>query len=138
MMRRLGSGLVLLAMALVANATELEDSVFFRHPDLLTVQIAQFNMDGLVRAKPYRLSLSIVPIYSSFNAPFGPGLSRASQLPPVAESHNAWATTNNWEQFFDKDHPSSLPLLRLESKGERLEIKPRRHSVSIQWSKAFY
>lgn len=136
-MCRLGFGLALLVMAVAANAAEWENGVFFRQPDLLTVHIAQFDFGGLARAQPYRLSLSIVPIYSAVNVTFGSGLNHTSQLPPVTESRNAWATTNNWGQFFDKDHPSSLPLLRLESKGERFEIKPRRHSVSIQWSKTF-
>lgn len=134
-MCRLGLGLLLLVMAVATNATELEDSVFFRHPDLLTVQIVQLDTDGLVRAKPYRLSLSIVPIHSADNMPIGSGSSNLSRLHPVVEQPVAWATTDNLSRFFDRDHASSSPLLRLESKGQRLEIRPRRHSVSIQWTK---
>lgn len=134
-MRRLGSGLLLLGMAVMAHAAESENSAFFRDLDLPAIQIAQFDTNRLARTTSYRLTLSIVPIHSASAMPFGAGFGSTSILPPVVEPPIAGATRTRLTRFFDSGSPSVLPLLRLESKGERLEIRPRRHSLSIQWSK---
>lgn len=136
-MRRLGSGLLLLGMAVMAHAAGIENSDFFRDSDLPAIQVAQFDTNRLARTTSYRLTLSIVPIHSASAVPFGAGFGGTSILPPVIEPPIAGATRTHLTRFFDRGSPSPamLPLLRLESKGERLEIKPRRHSLSIQWSK---
>ena len=136
-MRRFGFGLLLLGMALMAQAAAPENSLSFRHPDLLTVQIVQLDIDGFVRPKPYRLSLSIVPIHSADDMRFGSVSNSSSRLAPIVERPTNWATTDNLSRFIDRDHGASSALLRLETKGERIEIRPRRHSLSIQWRKSF-
>lgn len=133
-MRHLGLGLLLLVTATTANAVTPEYSEFFRDQDLPSIQIAQFHLDGLPKVKDYQLTLSIVPIRPAGVASFGAGFNSASRLHPVVDQPVAWATNNYWGRFFDNDSSASTPLLRLESKNERLEIRPRRHSLSIQWS----
>jgi len=138
-MRYLGFGLLLLGMAVATQAAEPGNALSPGHLDLLTVQPQQFDADGLARARPYRLTLSLVPVRPDDSTSFGPGFSYPSRLSPVVETQKevAWATRSN-STFLDGARAAWLPLLRLETKGERLEIKPRRHSLSIQWNKAFY
>lgn len=138
-MRCLGVKLALLGMAVAAHAAEPRNSAFFRNPDLPSVQIVQFDSDGLVRAAPYRLTLSIVPIASSDTAPFGPRFGSTSRLPAAIERQKeiAWAENSNLTKILGSDGTSLSPRLRLESNGQRLEIRPRRHSLAIAWSKAF-
>lgn len=136
-MCRLGFGLLLLAMAVIAYAAEPGNGEFSLDSDLPTVQIAQFKTDGQFRTTSYRLTLSIVPTHSTNAMSFGSGFGSTSRLPPVAEreKHIIWAGNARMPGFFESGKASMLPQLRLESKGERLELKPRRHSLSIQWSK---
>ena len=138
-MCRLGFASLLLGIALTTLAAEPEESFYIRDAYPPTVQIAQFNLDGLARTKSYRLSLGIVPIHAADSAPFGAGFNSASRLSSVVEQQQEITrTTNiNWTRFFDSNLTSSSPFLRIDSQGERLEVRPRRHSVSIEWRKAF-
>lgn len=139
-MRYLSLGLVLLGLAFAAQAAAPENNAFLHDSDLPNVQIAQFNLDGPVRARSYRLSLSIVPVRTTNNTPFGSAHNSAYQVPPMAERGKeiAWATDDSRKHFFGGQHSISVPLLRLETKGERLELRPRRNSLSIQWTKTLY
>jgi hypothetical protein len=136
-MRRLGFGLVLLGMAVTAQAAQPESIVFVPKLDLLTVQPVQFDADGLARTPRYRFTASIELIHPADAAPFGLGFNSTSRLTPAVEpqKETAWAPDANWTRFFDSDRTSLSPRLRYESKGQQLEVRPRVHSVWIQWRK---
>ena len=136
-MRRLVFGLVLMGMVVAAQAAQPESGVFAPQLDLLTVQPAQFDADRLVRASHYRFTASIVLIHPADAAPFGLGFNSTSRLAPAAEpqKETAWATNGDWTRFFDSDRSSLSPRLRFESKGQQFEIRPRTHSVWVQWKK---
>lgn len=137
-MRCLCFGWVLLGMGLIAHAAEPEHSPFFLAGDRPSLRILQFNTDGMARSASYRLSLHIVPIRSTAGSPYASGFSTVSPLPSIAEGQKdvAWANGAHLTKYFDRSSPLVRPLLRLESNGERFEIRPRRHSLSIHWSKA--
>ncbi|MBI3525763.1 MAG: hypothetical protein HY066_14795 [Betaproteobacteria bacterium] len=135
-MRRWGFGLALLGMAVTAHAAAPGGSDFFRDSDLPAIQLAQFNTHRLTRTTAYRLTLNIAPVHAAGAMPIGAGPGGIPGLLPVAEPQIARASRSHMTRFFDGGSPAILPLLRLESKGERFEIKPRRHALSIQWSKA--
>ena len=139
-MRCPGFELLLLGMAVVANAAEPQNRTFFQNPELPTLQIVQFDSAGRERATPYRFILSVVPIPAEDPSSFGPGVGSTSRLPAVIERQKeiAWAVNTNRTGVFASDRASLLPLLRLESKEERLEIRPRRHSLSIEWRMAIH
>lgn len=139
-MRYSGLGLVLLGIAVLAHGAEPENSVFFLDPNLPAIQIIQIIPDGRIRTTPYRLILSIVPIQSADTSYFVPGFGSPSRSPAVIEKHKeiAWTASARCTEVFGSCRTSLLPLLRFESKGERIEIRPRRHALSIEWKKAFY
>jgi hypothetical protein len=136
-MRRLGFGLMLLWLPVAAQAAQPEISVFSTNLDLFTVQTVQFDANGLARTSRYRFTASIVPIHSGDTAPFGFGFSNTSHLTPAVEGQKeiAWATNPEWTRCLGGDRTSWSPRLRIESRGQRFEIIPRRHSVWIQWRK---
>lgn len=139
-MRYLGLGLVLLGLAFAAQAAAPENSPFFNDPYLPSLQITQFDLDGAVHSRSYRLSLSIVPVRAADTTYYGSGLNSAYRVPTVAEPGKeiAWAANSNRSRYLGSDYSTSVPLLRLETKGERLEIRPRRNSISIQWIKTLH
>lgn len=139
-MRCPGFEILLLGMAVAAHAAEPVNSSFFRNSDLPTVDIVQFEANGLARTALYRLTLSIVPIRSVDTGSFGSELGSTPRLTTVTERQKeiAWAPNANWTKFVGGDGSSWSPSMRLETKGERLDIRPRRHSLSIIWHKAFY
>jgi len=139
-MRCPGFEILLMGMAVAAHAAAPENSSFFSTPDLPTVDIVQFEANGPARTALYRLTLSIVPTRSVDTGPFGSELGSTPRLTPVIERPKeiAWAASANRMKFGGSDGSSWSPSMRFESKGERLEIRPRRHSLSINWHKAFY
>ena len=135
----LGFGLMLLGMAVATYAAEPEDSRLLRSLDWLTVQAAQFDADGAAHSVPYRLTLSLVPVRSTDISHPGSALSETSRSFPIAKPQREvdWATNDNMTRSLDGDRASWLLLLRLEAKGERIEFKPRRHALWLQWNKDF-
>ncbi|MFA7279321.1 MAG: hypothetical protein WC100_04450 [Sterolibacterium sp.] len=142
-MRHLGSALVLLGMTVVAHAAAPENGLVSNEFDFPSVQIAQFNLGRATRSQSYQLSLGLVPVVTMRKAgisPYGPGLS-SSYRAPVTEAlakDVAWTTNDHWTNFIDSKAATPTPFLRLETKGERIEIRPRRSSISIRWVKAFH
>lgn len=136
-MRLLGLGFILLVIAAATHAAQPEESVVGLKLDLITVQAAELDVDRLPRTTHYRFTASIVSIQSADTAHFGLGFNSASPLIKGAEQKKdvTWATSANWERFLGSDRTSFSPRLRLESKGQQLEIRLRRHSVWIQWRK---
>lgn len=129
----------LLGMAIAAHATEPEDRAFLRNTNQPAVQIVQLDTVGSARVKPFLLILSIVPVPSSDAAPFRLGFDDPGRLPATVEKKKeiAWAANANWPEVLGRDRASLVPHLRLELNGERVEIRPRRHSLSLEWRKGF-
>lgn len=139
-MRCPGFGLLLLGMAVVANAAEPENVVFSRSPELPMLRVVQFESAVREHATPYRLSLSVVPTPPQEISPFGAEFDSTSRLPAAIERQKeiAWVANTNRTGIFGRERTSLLPLLRFESKVERLEVRPRRHSLSVEWRLAFH
>jgi hypothetical protein len=138
MRRRLGIALVLLGLAAATHAAPPGDGIFLPSLDLLAVQPMQFDAAGLARATPYRFTAGIVPIPVTGNAPSGVVFGNTSRASSTLSPHEetSWTANAGWTQFIGGDRTSWSPLLRVESKAERLELVPRRHSVWIQWRRS--
>lgn len=134
-MRCPGLSSLLLCMVMATQASAQDYAAPLPGTDLATLQFVQFDADGRLRNTPYRLSLSLVPIRPA-NA-FEPGFATAARAMAIDERPGNWLGRDSRTLWADSEGPSLAPMLRLETKGERLELKPRRHSLSIQWRKAF-
>ncbi len=137
-MYRLDFAALFCAMAAATAGQAAETSLLLSEFGASTAAELQASADGQPRNKPYRLTLSLVPVrYPEANR-FGPGFSSVSRVSPAvdAQPEVAWAGGDSATRYVDGARAAWLPLLRFETKGERLEFKPRRHSLSIQWTKA--
>ena len=126
--------LVLLSMALAVHA-EPAERVSMRTADLIAVPLVAFEAAGPTHTRPYRLIMSIVPVSAVETHPFGRNGDSTSRLTIAiaAKQETEWKTSYNATRFGDSARASLLSVLRFESRGERIEIKPRRHSLSIAW-----
>lgn len=133
---RICFGLVFAGLAVAAHTAQSEESSFAPDLDILTIQPVRSDADSLL---PYRLNMNIALTRSADTAPVGSGFNNAPRLHLIAEpiKEAVWPTAARWQVTPDSDRISLSPLLRFESKGERFEIKPRRHSVWVGWRKAF-
>lgn len=94
---------------------------------------------GADRLFPYRLNLKVAFTRAAKNAPFGSGFGNTPMLEHIADpaKETIWPTNALW-QFTPDNAPVSLrTLLRFDSKDERFDIKPKRHSFSVEWRKSF-
>jgi hypothetical protein len=48
-----------------------------------------------------------------------------------------WPTEEHWKIAPLNERVSLSALLRYESKGDRISIKPQRHSIRFEWRKSF-
>jgi hypothetical protein len=138
-MCRLSFGLILLGIVEMAYAAQTENIVFFHNLDLLTVQTVQFDLGVPASVSHYRFTASIALTPTADTAPYGFWFSRTSRLTSAVELQKEiiWATNSNWMRFFDSDRKTLAPLLRFESNGQQIEIRPRSHSLWLQWRKTF-
>lgn len=134
---RMCFGLMFVGMAVAAHTARSEEGFFARDLDILTIQRAPSGADWLF---PYQVRTDIVLARSGNIVPVGYGFSNALRLGLVAEpkEETAWSTNARWQIAPSSDRTSLSPILHLESKGDRLEIKPRRNSISVVWRKAFH
>jgi hypothetical protein len=136
---RLGLGLFLVGLTVAAHAAQPEQDLFAPHLDLLKILPVHLDTDGLPRLAHYRFSASVVLTHA---ADVGPP-TYGSNSPVLANSaielqqEAVWARSSSWQLISSGDRPSLSPLLRIESKDEKLEVTPRRHSVRIEWRKNF-
>ena len=135
-MLRMCFGLVFIGLAVAAHTAQSEESPFAPELDILTIQPVRVNGDRLL---PYRFNANITLTRSEDAAPAGSGFGNTPRLHIVAEPKKeaTWSTSSRWQVTPDSDRISLSPVLRFESKGERFEIKPRRHSIWVGWRKAF-
>jgi len=135
-MLRMCFGLVFVGLAVAAHTAQSEESRFAPDLDILTIHLANSDADSLLH---YRLNANVALTRSAETAPIGSGFSNAPQLRLIAEpkKETVWPIHTHWQVTSDSDRASLSPLLRFESKGDRIEIKPRRHSVWVGWRRAF-
>lgn len=135
-MRRMGFGLLLVGLVVVPQAAQPED-FFVSEPDLLTSQFIRSNTDPL---SPYLFSKSVLLPRSADTAPVELGFSSTSRSHPVDDPRNetSRAPNTHWQliSISGDSRAALLPILRDDSKGEPLEIKPQRHSFWMVWRKA--
>lgn len=136
-MLRMYFGLVFVGLVVAANTAQSEGSSLASDLEILTIQPVRSDADWL---RPYRISMSLALTHSMDRAPIGAGLSHTPRLHPVANPKKeiAWPTNARWQIAHDSGRVSLSPLLRFESAGERIEVKPRHHSFQVVWRKEFY
>lgn len=136
-MLRMCFGLVFVGLAVATHTAQSEESSLASDLEILTIQPVRPDVDWL---RPYRISMSFALTRSMDSAPIGAGLSYTPRLHPVAnpKKETAWPTNARWQIARDSGRVSLSPLLRFESAGERIEVKPRRHSFQVVWRKEFY
>jgi len=132
---RMCCGWIFVGLAVAVHAAWSEEYSFVRDLDILMIQPVRSEAGGLF---PYRINTSIVLTGPENNAPAGSVFSNAPQLHILVESkqEGIFSAYERWKMTSDSDRVSFLPILRLESKGEWIEIKPRRHSIWVEWRKA--
>lgn len=135
-MFRMCFGLVFAGMAVAAHTAQSAEGSFARDLDILSIQRVPSGTDWLF---PYQVRADIVLARPENIAPVRSGFSNTLRLGLVAEpkEETAWSTNARWQIAPGSDRTSLSPILHLESKGDRLEIKPRRNSISVVWRKAF-
>jgi hypothetical protein len=133
---RLCFGLIFAGMAIAAHTAQSEENPFAPELEILTIQPVRASTDWPFT---YRLDTSIALTRSEDNAPVGSGASNTPRLHIIAEPKKeaAWSKKAHWQISPDNNNASLSPILRFESKGERFEIKPQRHSIWVRWHKAF-
>lgn len=135
-MLRMCFGLVFVGLAVVAHTAQSEEGSFAPDLDILTIQPVRSVADWLL---PDRLNTNVALTRSADTASVWSGFSNTPRLHLVAEPKKeaVWSTDARWQVTPDSDRVSLSTLLRFESKGERIEIRPRRHSVWFVWRKAY-
>lgn len=134
-MLRMCFWLIFVGLAVAAHTAQSEEGFFAPDLDILTIQPVRSGNDWLI---PYRFDTNFALTRHEDVASVGTGLSNTPRLHIVAEPKKeaAWSTNPRWRIASDSEHASLSPTLRFESKGERVEIKPRRHSIWVLWRKA--
>lgn len=134
-MLRMCFGLIFVGLAVTAHTAQSEDGSFAPDLDILTIQPVHSDAGWLL---PYRLKVNIALTRPDDTA-IGSGLSNTPQLHLIDEpkKETVWLTDARWQGTPNRDHVSLSPILRFESKGEMIEIRPRLHSVWVGWRQAF-
>jgi len=126
--------LVFAGLTVAAHTAQSQENMPAADLDILTIQPARADTDRLF---PYRLNLNVALTRAADAAPFGSGFGNTPMLENIAGPTTIRPTNSPW-QFTPNNAPVSLrTLLRFESKDERLDIKPKRHSFSVEWRKSF-
>lgn len=135
-MIRMCFGLVFVCLAVVAHTAQSEEISFAPDMDILTIRTVSAGAD---RIFPYRFNANIALIRSTDAVPAVSVFSNTPRLYIVAEPKReiTWPTNAQWQIASDSNRVLLSPTLRFESKGERFEIKPRRHSIWAGWRKEF-
>lgn len=135
-MLRMCFGLLFAGMAVAAHTAQSAEGSFARDLDILTIRPVPERSGWLF---PYRIKTDIVLARSENITPVKSGFSDTLRLGLVAEPKEeaTWSTNASWQIAPGSDRASLSPVLRMESKGSRIEVKPRRHSIWVIWRKGF-
>ena len=129
-----------IGLTVAVHTAQAEEGLFPPDLDILAVQAVRADTYWLF---PYRINTHFMLARSEDAAPVGSVFSNTPKLHFVAEPkrETLWPTNERWQLTSGSDHDagriSLAPVLRFESKGEQIEIKPRRKSIWIVWRKAF-
>lgn len=136
-MLRMCLAAIFVGLAVAAHTARSEESPFTRDLDILTIQPVYSGTEWLF---PYRLDMNIALAHSEDNAPAGSVSGNTLRLRLISEPKEeaSWPTSARWRIAPDGERTSLSPVLRFESKGGRIEIKPRRQSIWVVWRKTFY
>src|SRR5450631_2878260 len=140
-MRRHCFAVVILGMGIAAHAVEPVNSVPVASPSQLPARSAKFVAGGLARPEAQPLVLTIVPNRAANTTTLAlrkrlNGSVSALTAGSETKKGGEWAPHGN--RLLDNGRPSLPPILRFQSKGQGLDIRPGRHSMSLQWSKTFH
>ncbi|MBI3222113.1 MAG: hypothetical protein HYZ46_03335 [Nitrosomonadales bacterium] len=124
-----------LGLLVAAHAARSEEDASAHDLDILAIQVERSDVDQLL---PYQINATVVLERAKDIGRAGPEFSGTAQIYLVAESKKdvAWEEKSHWELAPAGGSAGLSPLLRFESKGERIEIKPRFHSIWFIWRKA--
>lgn len=127
-------GLVLAGFFVASPEARSEDEIALHDLDIVKVQVVP-DADGLF---PYHINAKFVLARAKDTVQAGAEFSATPQMSLVAEPKKeaAWATGSNWKVTPGSDRARLSPSLRFESKGVRIEIKPRLHSIWFLWRKS--
>lgn len=126
-------GLVFAGLIVAAHTAQSTENQPATDPDSVAIEPAHADATWL---HPYRLYTDSAFNRSADAAPVGPGFGNMPRVQVAAPpSPPLWPTNARWQ--FTRNTVSLLPQLHFESNDERIEIKPRRHSVTVIWRKAF-
>ncbi|OGS99893.1 MAG: hypothetical protein A3F73_11320 [Gallionellales bacterium RIFCSPLOWO2_12_FULL_59_22] len=126
--------LMMVLLAVAANKAQSEEGSFASDPAISAIQPVNSGADWLY---PYRSKTDNVVGRTGSTAVFESGLGNTLQphLAANLEEESVWSANSPW-QISNSERSASSPVLRFESKGKRIEIKPRRHSIWVLWRKA--
>lgn len=132
-MPRICFWLMSIGLAVTANKAQSEENSFATDLDILAIQPVRSSVGGPF---PYQLKTDVVPVRPENAAKSGGSNTLRLRLVTRQKEESVWPTNSRW-QISSGDRTSLSPVLHFESKGERIEIKPRRHSVWVVWRKGF-
>lgn len=134
-MLRMCLGAIFVGLAVAAHKAQSEEGSFTRDVDILTIRPVYSGAELLL---PHRLDMNIA-LARSEDTVAGSVSSNTLRLRLIAEPKEkaGWPTNARWKITPDGERTSLLPVFRFESKGERIEIKPRRQSIWVVWRKTF-
>lgn len=118
----------------VAHAAQYEEDLFVPDLDMLTTKPAYSDTDWLFSQSPNE-NFTLNP--SGDTASNNSGLNNTLRLNFAAKPKKGlvWLTKESWQ--IASDGALLSPILRFESKEERLDIKPRRRSIWFGWCETF-
>lgn len=127
-------GLVLAGFLVALPEAQSEEEIAVHDLDIVKIQVVP-GTDGLF---PYYFNARIELVRTKDTALVGTKFSATPQMSLVAEPKKeaAWSTGSAWKVTPGSDRARLSPSLRFESKGVRIEIKPRLHSIWFLWRKS--
>ncbi len=134
--QRMFFGLIWAGLAVVSHTAQSEEGFWPPAMELATIKSAISNTDA---QHAYRLSTSIALSRSEVATPFGSEFGNFPERSIAIDPQKNTALTANPTWQFTPGGGSVFlsSLLRFESKTDRIEIKPKRHSISFTWRKSF-
>lgn len=128
-------GLMFIGLAVAGHKAWAGESLFARDLDILTIQPVRSDAGRLF---PYRFNAEVMLALSAEAAPVGTVFGHTPRLHIVVKPKQEviWPANGGWQIAPDSDRVSLSPVLRFESEGARVEIKPQRHSIWFGWQKA--
>lgn len=136
-MLRICSGLVLAGLTVAAHKAQSEEGSFAPDLEILTIQPTRSGTGWLI---PYRLKANFPLNQSADVVSTDAAPDNMPKLHLVAEPKKpaSWPTSSGWQTAPGNDRAILSPILRFESKGERLEIKPYRRSLWVVWRQSLH